>query len=369
MPLSDADRRPQGALCILSDVSDFNKNWDVFTEGRSSPAGTSSLLPVTEVEVQQIYEAVRETVPWDVCARRTPSLFIVHTRFHSIILRWQYRSPAEVLVGFDVDAGSRVHANPWAIVSMMRQCNTTNETRRSSSYEFSLSKIKFFGANALMFAIHLKCDTELVDFLLANRSRQSLLVPMGTHLTMNHEELLQHPLNKLPHDVAETLLCHEGKDRMKTLLHFTVERGSATIVGTVLVFSTASLRIRDADRFTSLHIAVEMGRLQIIEHLVDATPADLAILERRRAYAARDGGPTGAHLADAQVQNPGHGKRFARLVGHRPHELPSVHDILALGETFARLVPVRTTTSIRGGEFGAYWPWDFFRQRPQRIGG
>jgi hypothetical protein len=79
-----------------------------------------------------------------------------------IVLRL-YRSPAEVLAGFDVDApccaydgtstshcrplllsdtfiGNRVWANPRAIVAMMRQCNTVDMTRRSPSYEVRLSK-------------------------------------------------------------------------------------------------------------------------------------------------------------------------------------------------------------------------------------
>jgi hypothetical protein len=62
-----------------------------------------------------------------------------------IVLRL-YHSPAEILAGFDIDApccaydGTRVWANPRAIVAMMRQCNTTDVTRRSPSYEVRLSK-------------------------------------------------------------------------------------------------------------------------------------------------------------------------------------------------------------------------------------
>jgi hypothetical protein len=62
-----------------------------------------------------------------------------------IVLRL-YSSPAEVLAGFDVDVaccaydGDRVWANPRAIVSMMRQSNTVDMTRRSPSYEVRLAK-------------------------------------------------------------------------------------------------------------------------------------------------------------------------------------------------------------------------------------
>ncbi|KAF8347407.1 hypothetical protein F5887DRAFT_955634 [Amanita rubescens] len=62
-----------------------------------------------------------------------------------IVLRL-YHSPAEILVGFNIDAlccaydGARVWANPRAIITIMRQCNTTDVTRRSPSYEVRLSK-------------------------------------------------------------------------------------------------------------------------------------------------------------------------------------------------------------------------------------
>ena len=62
-----------------------------------------------------------------------------------IVLRL-YSSPAEALAGFDVDVaccaydGDRVWANPRAIVSMMRQSNIVDMTRRSPSYEVRLAK-------------------------------------------------------------------------------------------------------------------------------------------------------------------------------------------------------------------------------------
>ncbi|KAJ6601282.1 ankyrin repeat protein [Mycena vulgaris] len=194
MPLPNADRRADGAPCMISDVVDFKKNWDVFTEGSLSQlpdwnnivaAGGAVLacltplpeaakgsrrnmrkyyayptsdvdlflwglsLEETEAKIKQIYEAVRETIPWDVTCVRTKNTVSIHSQFPyrtiQIILR-QYASPAEILVGFDVDAGcclydgSRVYASPRAIIAMMRQCNTIDETRRSSSYEIRLSK-------------------------------------------------------------------------------------------------------------------------------------------------------------------------------------------------------------------------------------
>ncbi|KAJ7492098.1 ankyrin repeat protein [Mycena latifolia] len=197
MPVRNADRRAEGAPCIVSEAAEFKKNWDVFTEGSLSqlpdwnnvvaaggavlacltplPEGakgsrrtmrkhyhdaaypTSDVdlflwglsLEETEAKIKQIYEAVREAIPWDVTCVRTKNTVSIHSQFPfrtiQIILR-QYTSPAEILVGFDIDAGcclydgSRVYANPRAIVAMMRQCNTIDETRCSSSYEIRLSK-------------------------------------------------------------------------------------------------------------------------------------------------------------------------------------------------------------------------------------
>ena len=85
-------------------------------------------------------------------------IYGIDESFHSLVVSAQYpyrsvqivlrlySSPAEILAGFDVDApccaydGDRVWANPRAIVSMMRQANTVDMTRRSPSYEVRLAK-------------------------------------------------------------------------------------------------------------------------------------------------------------------------------------------------------------------------------------
>ena len=120
-----------------------------------------------ERKIVTIYEAVRDSVPWDVTCVRTKHTVSIHCKWYTkliacsfyllplsaqypyrsiqIVLRL-YSSPAEVLTGFDVDApccaydGDRVWANPRAIVSMMRQSNTVDMTRRSPSYEVRLAK-------------------------------------------------------------------------------------------------------------------------------------------------------------------------------------------------------------------------------------
>ncbi|KAF5369314.1 hypothetical protein D9758_002726 [Tetrapyrgos nigripes] len=197
MPLADAERRKEGEPCMVTDLEEFKKNWSVFSEGSLSQlmdwnnviaAGGSVLACLTplpdeakvskramrkyyhstayptsdvdlflygmnpeeaEKKIVTIYEAVRDSVPWDVTCVRTKHTVSIYSQYPyrsvQIVLRL-YSSPAEILAGFDIDApclmfdGSRVLANPRAIVALMRQCNTTDMTRRSPSYEVRLAK-------------------------------------------------------------------------------------------------------------------------------------------------------------------------------------------------------------------------------------
>ncbi|KAK7469254.1 hypothetical protein VKT23_003740 [Stygiomarasmius scandens] len=197
MPLSAADRKKEGEACMVNDLEEFKKNWGVFSENSLSQlmdwnnvvaAGGSvlaclqplpeeakvskramrkyyhgSAYPTSDVDlflwgmtpeeaekkIVTIYEAVRDSVPWDVTCVRTKHTVSIHSQYPyrsvQIVLRL-YSSPAEILAGFDIDApccaydGTRVWTNPRAIVAMMRQCNTVDMTRRSPSYEIRLAK-------------------------------------------------------------------------------------------------------------------------------------------------------------------------------------------------------------------------------------
>lgn len=197
MPVPEAARRAEGTPCMVDDLDEFKKNWSIFTEGSLSQlfdwnnvvaAGGSVLACLTpledknkvskrairkhyhsaayptsdvdlflwgmtpeqaEAKIIKIYEAVRDSVPWDVTCIRTKHTVSIHSQYPyrsvQIVLRL-YHSPAEILAGFDIDSpscaydGERVWANPRAIVAMMRQCNTIDITRRSPSYEVRLTK-------------------------------------------------------------------------------------------------------------------------------------------------------------------------------------------------------------------------------------
>ncbi|KAJ3554073.1 hypothetical protein NM688_g3295 [Phlebia brevispora] len=197
MPLSTENRRKDGSPCMVQSLADFKANWAIFTEGSLSQltnwnnvvAGGGAVqaclspvpdnykvskralrkyfhshaFPTSDVDlflygmtpeqarakINEIYEAVRDSVPWDVTCIRTKHTVSIHSQYPyraiQIVLRL-YQSPAEILAGFDVDApccaydGDRVWASPRAIVAAMRQCNTVDITRRSPSYEVRLHK-------------------------------------------------------------------------------------------------------------------------------------------------------------------------------------------------------------------------------------
>ncbi|KAH6890099.1 ankyrin repeat protein [Coprinopsis sp. MPI-PUGE-AT-0042] len=197
MPLDAEKRKAEGEPTMVADLDEFKKNWAIFTEGSLSQlldwnnviaAGGSVLgclapldekhkvskrairkhyhsaaYPTSDVDlflwgltpeeaerkIVKIYEAVRDSIPWDVTCIRTKHTVSIHSQYPyravQIVLRL-YQSPAEVLAGFDVDApcfaydGTKVWGNPRAIVASMRQCNTIDITRRSPSYEVRLAK-------------------------------------------------------------------------------------------------------------------------------------------------------------------------------------------------------------------------------------
>lgn len=134
--------------------------------------------------MKQIYNDIQSAIPWTtVCVRKTntitiyslfhlllscPSWSLSHsasfpTRPIQIVLRL-YRSPAQIVTGFDIDGasclydgtffismlwscwyqylelGRRVYVTPRALAACIRQSNTIDMTRRSPSYEVRLAK-------------------------------------------------------------------------------------------------------------------------------------------------------------------------------------------------------------------------------------
>ncbi|KAH7108180.1 ankyrin [Auriculariales sp. MPI-PUGE-AT-0066] len=202
LPVPDDLRRKTGDLAMAESIEEFRKVFSVFSEGTLGQLGAgpwpnvvvaggsvlAALLPLPSTVKEQgskralrkyfhedaswassdvdlflwgltpdqaekrcveIYEAIRDSVPWDVTCVRTKHAITLHSQYPyrnvQIVLRL-YSSPAEILAGFDVDCaclafdGSRLWASPRALAALIRQCNTIDITRRSPSYEVRLTK-------------------------------------------------------------------------------------------------------------------------------------------------------------------------------------------------------------------------------------
>lgn len=100
-------------------------------------------------KLAEIYEAICESIPVTaICFRSTHAVTIISEypyRHIQVILRL-YKSPAEVLMGFDVDScsvgydGKKVWMTPRAHRALTHQYNAIDMTRRSPTYEQRLAK-------------------------------------------------------------------------------------------------------------------------------------------------------------------------------------------------------------------------------------
>ncbi|XP_014560340.1 hypothetical protein COCVIDRAFT_89408 [Bipolaris victoriae FI3] len=196
MPLSKEERKPHGSPAVVTSLSDFQTNFQLFSESslvdldwsNVVAAGSSvvtSLLPVSEQhksskralreyyhqklapasdvdlflygiseeqaveKIKQIEQRIKDSILTETTTIRTKNAITIAsqypTRHVQIVLRI-YRSISEILTGFDVDCscvaydGKQVYASPRALAAFMTQVNTIDLTRRSPSYENRLSK-------------------------------------------------------------------------------------------------------------------------------------------------------------------------------------------------------------------------------------
>ncbi|PRP87864.1 ankyrin repeat protein [Planoprotostelium fungivorum] len=214
-----------GSQSTIVDIKNFQRNFDVFTEGQFRQfnwdnvfaAGGSilaALSPLPDVagkdnqsrrlyyqakydksdidlfiygldeekankKLEEIYHGIKETVPYNcICFRSKHAVSIVSQfpyRHIQIILRL-YKSPAEVLMGFDVDAcsvgydGSKVWMTPRAHRALTHRYNTVDMERRSPSYEMRLFKYAQRGFSVLVPTL----DRKRVDLQLLERRYDQL---------------------------------------------------------------------------------------------------------------------------------------------------------------------------------------------------
>ncbi|RIA84952.1 ankyrin repeat-containing domain protein [Glomus cerebriforme] len=197
MPLPKDKRLNQDdpAICLGGNET-FQKNWNLFTESSLSGldwsnvfaaggAVLSCLLPIpkeydvgprkirewyhniaykssdidlfiyglndeaAKQKMEEIYETVCNAVPWEVACFRSNHCVTILSQYpyrHIQIVLRLYKSPSEILTGFDVDCccvgfdGKNVWALPRAHQAIIKQCNMIDLTRRSPSYEMRLAK-------------------------------------------------------------------------------------------------------------------------------------------------------------------------------------------------------------------------------------
>ncbi|KAI2705070.1 hypothetical protein CBS147317_2022 [Penicillium roqueforti] len=201
LPLSAKDRKPHGSAAVVPSLNEFKNNFALFTEGSLSEidwsnvvaagsAVVTSLLPVPEKyrnskrglrkyyheefapasdvdlflyglnedqaieKIMHIEDKIKNTILYETTTIRTKNTITIASQYpnrHVQIVLRIYRSVAEILTGFDVDAscaafdGRQVYASPRAIAAYITQVNRIDLTRRSPSYENRLSKYSHRG--------------------------------------------------------------------------------------------------------------------------------------------------------------------------------------------------------------------------------
>jgi len=110
-------------------------------------------------KLKEIYNVVSSNVHGDceiIRSFRAVTIILNYPYRHIQIVLRLYRSPAEVLHGFDVDCcaccynGSDVYVTPRSLNAIRKRCNFTNPTRRSITYEPRLYKYAQRGFGVLV---------------------------------------------------------------------------------------------------------------------------------------------------------------------------------------------------------------------------
>ncbi|KIW62826.1 hypothetical protein PV04_10956 [Phialophora macrospora] len=201
LPLSNDNRRKNGAPATVQSLKEFKTNFNLFSESSlvdldwsnvvcAGSAVVTSLLPVdaphneskralrtyyhenlapaSDVDlflyglneeqaiekVEQIESKIRDSILAETTTVRTKNAITIVSQYpvrHVQIVLRLYKSVSEILTGFDVDCscvaydGKQVWASPRALAAYMTQMNTIDLSRRSPSYENRLSKYSHRG--------------------------------------------------------------------------------------------------------------------------------------------------------------------------------------------------------------------------------
>ncbi|SJL18642.1 uncharacterized protein ARMOST_22239 [Armillaria ostoyae] len=184
MPLSPERRRHSGEMAVVPSLMEFERNWHLFSENSLQALDWTNVIAAggavlaclesiplhaeqsntdrrryftskykssdidlflwglneqeAEAKIVSIYDAVQEAVPYDVVCVRTRHAVSIYSQYPyrciQIILRL-YKSPTEVVVGFDIDAPCIAYDAPR--IAKTRRTRTIALTRRQCIFESS----------------------------------------------------------------------------------------------------------------------------------------------------------------------------------------------------------------------------------------
>ncbi|KAF8876369.1 hypothetical protein CPB84DRAFT_1852977 [Gymnopilus junonius] len=181
-PVNAEDRRLDLTPSTVFDIEAFQRHWDIFTHGALSKMTPNDWKNVVAAggSVQACLIAPRTAVSPEYLNKfyqsgsYAPSdidLFLwglspteaevkMKDIYRAVCAAAPWKSPAEILAGFDIDAascaydGKRVWVNPRSLAAFVRQANMIDVSRRSPSYEMRLAKYAEWGFEVYIPSLH-----------------------------------------------------------------------------------------------------------------------------------------------------------------------------------------------------------------------
>ena len=220
-------------------------------------------------KLNEIYEAVCNEIPNTALAFRTAYAISIVSQYpyrHIQIVLRLYSSPAEILMGFDVDScscgfdGKQVYMTPRCHQALIRQMNTVDMTRRSPTYELRLAKYADRGFEVEVPMLQReKIDRQVESALF---ERMNKIVEAIHFLRIEGDGVVDFPPDQLPVVVVEpdTVVTDPGEIiRHRFRLFVGRCTGGSTEIGPVKADRAirlgfpVKLSIPDDDAFDRLH--------------------------------------------------------------------------------------------------------------------
>ncbi|KAH6867498.1 hypothetical protein BKA70DRAFT_402642 [Coprinopsis sp. MPI-PUGE-AT-0042] len=139
-------------------------------------------------------------------------------------------------------------------------------------------KIKFSGLNTFLLASTMRCDTKILNFLLAKSvspaERDTVQGWNIFHFASSNNDvpLAKYLLKKLPQDVSQALLFQESKIQRDTPLHLAASTGAYKVFEALLEVVPGLATACNIDDQTPLHLACDASLISSASILLHAAP-------------------------------------------------------------------------------------------------